>query len=41
LFDLCRGKVSGRKDDREITLFKSCGTAIEDLATAAMVYSRV
>ena len=41
LFDLCRGKVSGRKDDREITLFKSCGTAIEDLVTAAMVYSRV
>jgi ornithine cyclodeaminase len=41
LFDLCRGKVSGRKDEREITLFKSCGTAIEDLVTAAMVYSRV
>jgi ornithine cyclodeaminase len=41
LFDLCRGKVSGRKDEREITLFKSCGTAIEDLVTAAMVYSRL
>jgi ornithine cyclodeaminase len=40
LFDLCRGKVSGRKDEHEITLFKSVGTAIEDLVTAAMVYSR-
>jgi ornithine cyclodeaminase len=40
LFDLCRGKVSGRTDAREITLFKSAGTAIEDLVTAAMVYSR-
>ena len=41
LFELCRGKVSGRKDEREVTLFKSCGTAIEDLVTAAMVYSRL
>jgi ornithine cyclodeaminase/alanine dehydrogenase-like protein (mu-crystallin family) len=41
LFDLCRRKVAGRKDDREITLFKSCGTAIEDLVTAAMVHSRL
>ena len=41
LFDLCRGTVSGRQDEREITLFKSAGTAIEDLVAAAMVYSRV
>ncbi|MGE3833105.1 MAG: ornithine cyclodeaminase family protein, partial [Parvibaculaceae bacterium] len=41
LFDLCRGTVPGRKDEREITLFKSAGTAIEDLVTAAMVHSRV
>jgi ornithine cyclodeaminase len=40
LFDLCRGTVMGRKSPEEITLFKSCGTAIEDLATAIMVYLR-
>jgi alanine dehydrogenase len=40
LFDLCRGTVKGRGNPGEITLFKSCGTAIEDLATAIMVYLR-
>jgi ornithine cyclodeaminase len=40
LFDLCRGNVSGRTSAGEITLFKSCGTAIEDLATAIMVYQK-
>jgi alanine dehydrogenase len=40
LFDLCRGTVKGRKSPEEITLFKSCGTALEDLATATMVYLR-
>ena len=40
LFDLCRGKVTGRRTPDEITLFKSCGTAIEDLATAIMVYQK-
>jgi ornithine cyclodeaminase len=40
LFDLCRGKVAGRRNRDEITLFKSCGTAIEDLAAAMLVYSR-
>ncbi len=40
LFDLCRGTVKGRGSPEEITLFKSCGTAIEDLATAIMVYLR-
>ncbi len=40
LFDLCRGTVKGRKTPQEITLFKSCGTALEDLATAIMVYLR-
>jgi ornithine cyclodeaminase len=40
LFDLCRGTVKGRKTSAEITLFKSCGTALEDLATATMVYLR-
>ena len=40
LFDLCRGTVNGRNGPEEITLFKSCGTALEDLATAIMVYLR-
>lgn len=37
---LCRGTAPGRNRDDEITLFKSCGTAVEDLATAIMVYEK-
>ena len=40
LFELCRGTKLGRKTDAEITLFKSCGTALEDLAAAVMVHLR-
>jgi ornithine cyclodeaminase/alanine dehydrogenase-like protein (mu-crystallin family) len=40
LSELCRGKVKGRNSPDEITLFKSCGTALEDLATAVMVHLR-
>ena len=40
LFELCRGVVNGRGNPGEITLFKSCGTAIEDLVAALMVYLR-
>lgn len=40
LFDLCRARVPGRTAADEITLFKSAGTAIEDLATAIMVYQK-
>ncbi|QIG48705.1 ornithine cyclodeaminase family protein [Nordella sp. HKS 07] len=40
LFGLCRGKTGGRRNREEITLFKSCGTALEDLAAAALIYSR-
>ena len=40
LFELCRGAAPGRRSEDEITLFKSCGTAIEDLATAIMVYQK-
>jgi ornithine cyclodeaminase len=40
LFELCRGTVRGRASADEITLFKSAGTAIEDLATAIMVYQK-
>ncbi len=39
LADLCRGKVGGRKSDAEITLFKSVGTAIEDLSAAILAYA--
>jgi len=37
LFDLARGIVPGRESDQEITLFKSVGTAIEDLAAAELI----
>ncbi len=40
LFELTRGTMMGRKTDSEVTLFKSSGTALEDLAAAAMVYLR-
>lgn len=40
LFDLCRGVHKGRERPDEITLFKSVGTALEDLAAAALAYSR-
>jgi len=38
LFDLCRGAVKGRTSADEITLFKSVGASIEDLAAAITVY---
>lgn len=38
LADLATGRAGGRQSADEITLFKSCGTAIEDLAAAAEVY---
>lgn len=41
LFDLARGRHKGRKSDNEITLFKSVGTAIEDLAAARLLMERV
>lgn len=38
LFELCQGKAKGRTKAAEITLFKSVGTAIEDLAAAMLVW---
>ena len=38
LFDLCRRTVKGRRRAKEITLFKSVGTALEDLAAAVLVW---
>ena len=40
LADVVSGKVAGRASLDEITLFKSCGLAIEDLVTARLAYSR-
>lgn len=40
LAELCSGKVRGRANPADITLFKSCGTALEDLAAAVMVHLR-
>lgn len=40
LADVVSGKVAGRTSASEITIFKSCGLAIEDLATARLAYSR-
>ena len=40
LFALTRGTHPGRRDDTEITVFKSVGAAIEDLAAAQLVYAQ-
>lgn len=40
LFDLCSGHHPGREDGAAITLFKSVGTALEDLAAAILAYER-
>ena len=40
LFDLTRGTQDGRQSDDEITVFKSVGTSIEDLAGAILAYER-
>jgi ornithine cyclodeaminase/alanine dehydrogenase-like protein (mu-crystallin family) len=36
LSSLCRGEAQGRRDRAEITLFKSVGSALEDLAAAVL-----
>lgn len=41
LAELCRGEVKGRQTADEITLFKSVGAAIEDLAGGIAVYRSV
>jgi ornithine cyclodeaminase len=37
LAQLLRGDVVGRRTPQDITLFKSVGTALEDLAAARLV----
>ncbi len=41
LFELSRGQAKGRGSASEITLFKSVGTAIEDLAAAMLVWKKL
>ncbi|WP_373083885.1 ornithine cyclodeaminase family protein [Sneathiella sp.] len=38
LYDLCTGRHAGRQNDDEITLFKSTGAALEDLAAAILAF---
>lgn len=40
LFELCRGSAKGRTLSDEITLFKSVGSAIEDLAAAILLWKK-
>lgn len=41
LYDLCRGQKKGRESNDEITLFKSVGAAIEDLAAGIAVWEKL
>jgi alanine dehydrogenase len=40
LAEVVAGKAGGRARDEEITLFKSVGTGIQDIALAAVIYER-
>jgi ornithine cyclodeaminase/alanine dehydrogenase-like protein (mu-crystallin family) len=40
LWELVSGQVAGRSSDADITLFKSVGTALQDLAIAKTIYYR-
>ena len=39
LFDLCSGRAAKRSSDRAITVFKSVGLALEDLAAATLAWN--
>ena len=41
LADLCTGRRTGRADAAQRTLFKSVGSALEDLAAAELVWSGI
>jgi ornithine cyclodeaminase len=41
LAELCQGACTGRTDAAERTLFKSVGSALEDLAAAELVFDAV
>jgi ornithine cyclodeaminase/alanine dehydrogenase-like protein (mu-crystallin family) len=40
LGQIVAGRVAGRSDDQAITLFKSLGIGVEDIATAAYIYHK-
>jgi ornithine cyclodeaminase/alanine dehydrogenase-like protein (mu-crystallin family) len=40
LGDLVRGSIAGRTSDADVTLFKSLGLAVEDVAAAELAYRR-
>ena len=40
LFDLTRGTMKGRQSAEEVTLFKSVGAALEDLAAGILVFEK-
>lgn len=40
LWEVAAGRRPGRDNDQQITLFKSVGTGLQDLALAAMVYQK-
>ena len=40
LGDVITGKIAGREDGEEITVFKSVGLAIQDISTASHVYQK-
>jgi ornithine cyclodeaminase/alanine dehydrogenase-like protein (mu-crystallin family) len=40
LFGLCSGTKEGRRNDNEITVFKSVGYALEDLVAATYYYNK-
>jgi ornithine cyclodeaminase len=40
LFQLCSNQKTGRKNQNEITVFKSVGHALEDLAAANYYYNK-
>ena len=40
LGDVFGGRIAGRRDDQEITIFKSLGMAVEDVAAARLAYDR-
>jgi ornithine cyclodeaminase/alanine dehydrogenase-like protein (mu-crystallin family) len=38
--EVAAGRAPGRTNDREVTIFKSLGLAVEDVAAAKLVYDR-
>jgi ornithine cyclodeaminase/alanine dehydrogenase-like protein (mu-crystallin family) len=38
--DVCGGRVEGRRGPAEITIFKSLGMAVEDVAAAHLAFER-